>query len=413
MIGLLREFRGFDYRVRILLVNQLGIYLGFFMLLPYLSLYLSERLGLAGWAVGLVLGVRNFFQQGMFLLGGTMTDRLGYRIPVILGCLLRTVGFALLGVVTTLPALVFATMITGLAGALFTPAVRVGLAAEAGERRIEAFAISNVVYRTGTLVGPLLGLALISVSFRVTCLAAAAVFAGLSFLQIRVLPKQTPAPRDGGMMRDIRAAAKNRRLIVFSLAMAGTYLLSFQIYLALPAQARVIAGARSDVLVAVLFLVASVLALTCQLRVTAWCRRVLGTTRAIPLGVALLATALLPPALPSSLFGHALAWLPVLLSSVMLSLGTLIVFPFEMDAVAVIARDRLVATHYGLYSTIVGVGILAGQLLTGSTLSLARNAGLPAVPWLSLFVIGGISTIALYRQEPRTTRTGEAEATVH
>jgi predicted MFS family arabinose efflux permease len=409
MIGIYREFRGFDYRIRILLVNQLGIYLGFFMLLPYLSLYLSEQLGLAGWAVGLILGVRNFFQQGMFLLGGTITDRFGYRIPVVLGCLLRTVGFALLGVVTALPALILATVITGLAGALFTPAVRVGLAAEAGERRIEAFAISNVIYRAGALVGPLLGLALISVSFRVTCLAAATVFAGLSVLQIRVLPKHKAESHDGRMVNDIRATAKNRRLIVFSSAMAGAYLLSFQIYLALPAQARTVAGARSDVLVAVLFLLASALALTCQMRVTAWCRRVLGTNRALPLGVALLAVALLPPALPSSLFGHTLAWLPLMISSALLSLGTLIVFPFEMDAVAVMARDRLVATHYGLYSTIVGVGILAGNLLTGSALSWAQSAGVPALPWLSLFVIGGISTIALYRQGSRAARTEDLE----
>lgn len=116
MIGVLREFRTFNRRVRILLVNQLAIYLGFFMLLPYLSLYLSSGLGLAGWAVGLILGVRNFCQQGMFLVGGTLTDRFGYRLPVILGCVLRTVGFALLGVVTTVGALIPAAMITGLAG---------------------------------------------------------------------------------------------------------------------------------------------------------------------------------------------------------------------------------------------------------------------------------------------------------
>ncbi|WP_246243414.1 MFS transporter [Amycolatopsis pithecellobii] len=403
----MREFRGFDYRVRILLVNQLGIYLGFFMLLPYLSLYLSEQLGLAGWAVGLVLGVRNFFQQGMFLLGGTITDRFGYRLPVILGCLLRTAGFALLGVVTTLPTLIPAAMITGLAGALFTPAVRVGLAMEAGERRIEAFAISNVVFRIGGLAGPLLGVALLSVSFRVACLSAAAVFAALSLLQIRALPKREVPPREGRIREDIRTAAGNRRLLAFAAAMTGAYLLSFQIYLALPDQARTVAGADSDVLVTVLFLIESALALTCQLRVTAWCRRVLGPTRTLPAGMALLAVALLPPALPTGLLGHALAWVPLLLSSALLSLGTLMVFPFEMDTIATMAQDRLVATHYGLYNTIVGIGILAGNLFTGSVLSWAQGAGVPALPWLGLSTIGGICAIALYRQRPRTARDVE------
>jgi MFS family permease len=400
MIGVLRDFRSFNYRARILLVNQLGIYLGFFMLLPYLSLYLSARLGIAGWAVGLVLGVRNFFQQGMFLLGGTITDRFGYRLPVILGCALRTAGFALLGIVTTLPALIPAAMVTGLAGALFTPAVRVGLALEAGERRIEAFAVSNIIYRIGALAGPLLGLALISVSFRATCLVAAAVFAALSLVQIRTLPAQEIEPREWRVLHDVRTAARNRGLIAFSMAMAGAYLLSFQIYLALPIQAHTVARANGDLLVAGLFLIAGVLALACQMRVTAWCRRVPGPTKSLPLGVALLAAALLPPALPAALLGHDLTFAPLLVSCALLSLGTLIVFPFEMDTIATLARNRLVATHYGLYSTIAGVGILAGNLFTGTALSWAQGAGVPALPWLGLSVIGGTCAAALYARRP-------------
>ncbi len=47
------------------------------MLMPYLASHLSVTLALAGWAVGLVLGVRNFAQQGMFLIGGTLADRRG------------------------------------------------------------------------------------------------------------------------------------------------------------------------------------------------------------------------------------------------------------------------------------------------------------------------------------------------
>lgn len=408
MIGVLREFRSFNHRVRVLLVNQLGIYLGFFMLLPYLSLYLSDGLGMAGWAVGLVLGVRNFCQQGMSLIGGTLTDRFGYRLPVILGCVLRTVGFALLGVVTTLGTLIPAAMITGLAGAVFTPAVRVGLAVEANDRRIEAFAVSNIVYRLGALAGPLLGLALISVSFRVTCLVAAGVFAILSMVQIRALPAQRAEPPVGSVRQDIRTAAGNRRLLVFAAAMAGAYLLSFQIYLALPAQAHTIAGRGGDVLVAAMFVVAGVLALGCQLRLTAWCRRVLGPARAVPLGVAVLAVALLPPALPVGLLGPRLSVVPLLLSSALLSLGTLIVFPFELDSVATLARNRLVATHYGLYNTIVGVGILAGNLCTGTMLGWAGRAGVPVLPWLGLSAIGMTSAVVLLGRRPRPATAHDA-----
>ncbi len=73
----LKSFRSFDLAARLLMINQFGINLGFYMLMPYLAGYLAGPLGLAAWAVGLVLGVRNFSLQGMFLIGGTLADRLG------------------------------------------------------------------------------------------------------------------------------------------------------------------------------------------------------------------------------------------------------------------------------------------------------------------------------------------------
>ncbi len=115
------QFRSFDRPVQLLVVNQFGINLGFYMLMPYLANHLAGGLGMAAWTVGLVLGVRTLSQQGLFLLGGTLADRLGYKPMIIAGCALRAAGFGLLAVVETLPALLVASMATGLAGALFNP----------------------------------------------------------------------------------------------------------------------------------------------------------------------------------------------------------------------------------------------------------------------------------------------------
>jgi MFS family permease len=127
-----RLHAGHNRSVQLLMVNQFTINLGFFMLMPYLAQHLSGTLGLAGWLVGLVLGVRNFSQQGMFLVGGTLADRLGYKPMIVAGCVLRTAGFATLGLIDSVPALLAASAATGLAGALFNPAVRAYLAADAG-----------------------------------------------------------------------------------------------------------------------------------------------------------------------------------------------------------------------------------------------------------------------------------------
>lgn len=142
---MLARFRSFPRSVQLLLVNQLTINTGFYMLMPYLAAYLSGELALATWLVGLILGVRNFSQQGMFLLGGALADRLGYKPLIVAGCALRTVGFALLGAVDSLWALVLASAATGFAGALFNPAVRAFLAKDAGKRRVEAFALQRLL----------------------------------------------------------------------------------------------------------------------------------------------------------------------------------------------------------------------------------------------------------------------------
>ena len=120
-MGGLTTFRSFGWPSRLLMINQFGINLGFYMLMPYLAGYLAGPLGLAAWAVGLVLGVRNFSQQGMFIVGGTLADRLGYKPLIVAGCLLRTAGFGLLVFAHSLPAVLIASAATGFAGALFNP----------------------------------------------------------------------------------------------------------------------------------------------------------------------------------------------------------------------------------------------------------------------------------------------------
>ncbi|WP_030482253.1 MDR family MFS transporter [Lentzea albidocapillata] len=390
MTNIIRQFRSFDRPVQLLLLNQFSINVGFYMLMPYLAVYLSGELALTGLAIGLVLGVRNFAQQGMFLIGGTLADRLGYKPLIVAGCALRTAGFGLLGFVDTLPALIIASAATGFAGALFNPAVRAYVANDAGPRRVEAFALFNVFYQTGILVGPLIGLVLTGVDFSLTCAVAAVVFAVLTVLQIRSLPARKATTRsDSSVLQDWRSVFGNRRFVLFAAAMVGSYVLSFQIYLALPLEARRVAGdgVSGTVLVAALFAVSGVLAIVGQLRVTGWFRRKFGTDRSLVIGMLLLAVAFLPLALPTPSSGPLL-FVPVLLSATLIAFGTMVVFPFEMDTIVALSGDRLVATHYGLYNTVVGVGILAGNLFTGTALDMARSAGVPALPWLALTALG-------------------------
>lgn len=408
------QFRSFERPVQLLLVNQFAINVGFYMLMPYLAIYLEGDLGLAAWLVGLVLGVRNFSQQGMFLIGGSLADRLGYKPMIVAGCLLRTGGFALLGLVESVPALIVASAATGFAGALFNPAVRAYVANDAGERRVEAFALFNVFYQAGILLGPLIGLLLTGFAFGLTCLVAAAIFAVLTVLQLRALPARrgatdpAEATARSSMLADWRGVLANRAFLLFSIAMIGFYVLQFQVYLALPLEVRRLAPTElsATIGVALLFAVSGLLAILGQLRITAYVRDRWQPGRCLAGGLAVMSGAFVAPLVVLGLgldltvadeltTGTAVMFAALLTATALLTLGTVVVFPFEMSTIATLSDGRLMATHYGLYNTICGIGITAGNLLTGGALDLARSAGTPALPWLALAALGALCATAL------------------
>ncbi|RVW02522.1 MFS transporter [Rhodococcus spongiicola] len=400
MTNLVAQFRSFDRPAQVLMVNQFSINVGFYMLMPYLAGYLAGPLGLAAWAVGLVLGVRNFSQQGMFLVGGTLADRLGYKPLIVAGCVLRVGGFVLLAAVESLPAILIASAATGFAGALFNPAVRAYLAADAGPRRVEAFAVFNVFYQAGILLGPLIGLALTVLDFRITALAAAAVFGVLTVVQILALPahRAEPVTEKSSVLDDWRVVAKNRSFVLFAVAMIGSYVLTFQVYLALPLQAAVVVGdGRSDTaLVTSLFVVSGIVAIVGQLRITSWFSRRWGSGRSLVIGMMIMAAAFVPLILVPGPGGGPVAAGALILTAALLAVGTAAVFPFEMDTVVALSGGRLVATHYGFYNTIVGIGILLGNLGTGAVFGFLSGAQLGSLIWVALAGVGGACVTVLF-----------------
>ena len=201
----IQQLRTFNRPVQLLFINQLAIMIGFSMLMPYLTGYLTTTLGFAAWVAGLVLGLRTFSQQGLSVIGGTLADHVGYKLVIAGGCVLRMAGFLLFAFSDALPSVLLAALLTGLGGALFGPAVRAYLASESGERRVEAFALFQICEGMGACLGPVLGVVLFQISFRLVCVMASVIFLVLTILQLCYLP-----PREAS--RDIRTTACQLRV---------------------------------------------------------------------------------------------------------------------------------------------------------------------------------------------------------
>lgn len=414
-----REMRGFPLAIRLLLVNQLGVNTGFYLLVPYLALHLSDDLGLSAAVVGIVLGVRNLSQQGLFLIGGSAADRLGARGVIIAGCALRTLGFALFALGDGLPVLLAASVLSGLAGALFNPAVRAYLALEAGERKAEAFALFNVFATTGALVGPLLGSALLLVDFRASALTAAGIFAVLTVAQALVLPARRVESSGNSVVADWREVVGNRRFVAFALAMVGLFTMENQLYLLLPAGARQATG--WDGAAGIVFLVGTLTNLLLQVRITRALKSRGSRPRWIGVGLALMGLSFVPPmavglstGAPDGLVDTALRALPVLAGALLLYLGVMIAQPFVMELIPDFGRPELTGTYFGLFYVVSGIAAAVGNAVVGWSMDTGAHAGLPWLPWACCLAFGLTSAAAiawLHRRRVLPAHPGPVPAT--
>ncbi|WP_432543749.1 MFS transporter [Kineococcus sp. SYSU DK002] len=395
--------------VRLLLLSQLAFNVGFYLVVPFLAVHLGAGLGLAGWVVGLVLGLRTFSQQGLFFVGGALTDRFGVRPVLLVGCLVRVAGFCALGLTASLPGVLAGTLLTGFAAALFSPAVETGLAHE-GRRleeagtvtRAELFALDAVVGKVGSLVGPALGAVLLTVEFSTTCLVAAGIFVLVFALNARWAPRERGVAREASITAGWGAVLRNRRFLVFT-AFYSTLLLAYnQLYLALPVELERATGSAGAL--GLLFVLGAVVTVLTQVPLARWARR-RGAATALPLGftgtglafaVVAFATAVPAP-------GWVPALTPAVLFVVLLHLSSAVAGPVARDLVPPLAAERNVGAHYGALASGGGLAVLAGSAALGGALEPGA-----VLPWALLAVLPLVSAAGLAvltRRVPPAGRT--------
>ncbi|WP_219418272.1 MFS transporter [Pseudonocardia nigra] len=395
----MRTLRELSPAARLLVVNQFGINVGFYLVLPFLAGYLRDDLGYATAVVGLVLGVRTLAQQGLFLLGGTAADRLDCRPVIVLGCALRVVAFGLLATVTALPGIVVAVTLTGLAGALFNPAVRTYLSHEAGGRRAEVFAVFGVAAHAGALVGPLLGTLLLAVDFRLAALVACGVFAVLTVAQVLVLPAQDVPRAERGVLGSWGEVLRNRRFLAFTLCGSAYFALYHQLYLLLPLEAERVTGSAAAV--GAVFVVSTVVGIALQIPITAWCRARWSAGTAVAVGLTTMGAGFLPLLVAAPLTVAAAGWgaaVPVLAGTAVLTLGTAITNPFTMQLLPVVGSERLVGTYYGAFYGVSAIVTAAVAALVGALIDLPDARSAPAAVLLGVGLAGALGVAVLQRR---------------
>ncbi|MCG3734962.1 MFS transporter [Vibrio cincinnatiensis] len=393
----LKDWQSLSPAGKVLVANSLSFNLGFYMLMPYLADHL-QSLGLSSAYIGLVIGLRVLSQQGLFLVGGTLGDHFGYKPMILLGCIVRIVGFLLLAVSSELSWIIMGAFATGFAGALFTPSSQAYLAAEYPEsrQRNRVFALQNLASEAGMLMGPLVGLTLLSFRFIFVGVLAAGVFALLLVLQWFFLPQQAesaPVIRQA-FWREWGLMLCNKPFMAFVIAASIYQVLFHQLYMAIPTHAR--AETNDPSVITWVFMIASLMGVTLQMSISRWIDRSFGTAKGMGWGMTIMGCAFLILSFSFPLWPA----LPFILCAVLLSLGSMMVFPLLGAYVPNFAPSKKLASYYGLQSCIGGLFAFVGNSSAGWLLDQHFSANWI---WLTLALLGMLSGGWLYYQVQRAS----------
>lgn len=379
--------------------------IGFYIVVPFLAVYMSQDLQAGGALIGLVLGVRTFSQQGMFFVGGALTDRFGVRTMLLTGMMIRVIGFLVAGFSSSVTTLMVGVVLIGFAAALFSPAAEAALAYSATTMRLpmprsQLFALDNLAGRMGALLGPVIGAILIPFGFAVVSVVGAVIFLALFCAHAYVIPP-IQTPRSGNILQGFGEVIRNRLFLIFALGYSGMLVAYNQQYLSLPTELRRATG-NEDAL-GWMFVFASLLNVALQMQIVHLTQNWKRTkSLAVSFGSMALGFGIIAIAAPLEPLSGIWALVPALLMLIFLHVGQMMGAPHARDLVGLIAKERHLGTYFGVLNSFGGFAVLVSSVIIGRTLD---TAGTPqataAIPWVllvTLMLLGAVLTVAVARR---------------
>ncbi|MDD1773723.1 MAG: MFS transporter [Methanomassiliicoccales archaeon] len=216
------SFRGYDRRVWILFVGRIVAVAGFSVVMPFLAIYLHNKLGVPMSIVGLIfLASASTGAMGQ-ILGGEIADRFGRKKVMSVSIGARAGLFVMISLViaTNMDFVLIAMLVilSSFLGNMFEPASNAMIADIVGPgKRIEAYGLMRIGANIGFAIGPMIGgfIAAVSYSslFLLTALTCAIVAVIITFGLQESMRKTIP--RMGFSIRDLAGIGKNRRFMFF------------------------------------------------------------------------------------------------------------------------------------------------------------------------------------------------------
>jgi MFS family permease len=248
------------------LVNQLGTFLT-----VYLVLFMTHR-GFTAVQAGTALGAYGAGGVVGLLVGTALADWLGARWGTVLSMAGRSVLLIAVLYVRSYPALVVIVALVGLIGLVYRPASAALLSELTPEhRQVMIFALYRLAMNVGTTIAPLLGAALILVSYNLLFWGEAATGLAYAVIAIAALPPRGARTTDGETVSvrkrwAVAGVFADRRFVLFLAALLINATVYIQYVSVLPLAMR--AAHLATVWFAIVVSLNSAIVISCELLMT-------------------------------------------------------------------------------------------------------------------------------------------------
>lgn len=391
-------WRETPFAVKLLLSTSFMMNLGFYALIPYLTLHLTGSIGWTLAMAGLVLSVRQFSQQGFAFLGGVAADTFGYKGTMVLGMAIRAVGFAMFAYCSETWQFFVAAILSGLGGSLFDPAGSAAFAVLTPESiRKEVFALRNVLTNIGVVGSQIIGTALSAVDFTYLSMFAGAVFALCAIISFFLLPPIAAKNTHHSVWESMSLVIRDRRFVRYTVILMGYYYLNMQLFLTIPQLVENVTHNKTYVGIVLSMISLSVILL--QMKVSQWLDGFQQRLTLIGIGTLVMGAGLFLLAFADSL------WM-LLVDAFLYALGTMIAVPNLVDMVPRFAPKEHVGAYYGFNGYSLAIGGSFGQFVGGWVYDTALKIEAPWLPWTICLVVGIVVAWKLYQMERNTGQIG-------
>ena len=383
----------------ILLLDNLFIVLGFYVVFPLVSTHFVSQVGWSALFVGFALGFRQFVQQGFGLIGGAIADRFGAKPMIITGMFLRSIGFISMALATEHWLLLVSCLLSALGGLLFDPP-RMGLTIKftRPHERGKFISLLMIQDNAGAVIGALIGGILIDYDFQLVCWCGAFIFFLCGIFNLIYLPAYHIAIGKAPIINGMKMVLKDRKFTHYVLTLTGYYVLWVQIMLMLPLTITNVSGSPSYV--KWMYAIQATISLCLLYPLARISEKYFRLDQRLKFGLLLMSFAFIIIGFTSQL--------SILLSLIALFyFGAIIAEPARETLATVLTNPKAKGSYMGFSRLGLALGGFIGYTGAGWLYDLAIQIGLPHLPWIILTLVG-LLTLGyleyLFKNEPPMTK---------